>query len=1115
MRFIDKSAYTIGGYVSRRYTECGLDSIQLMGIYVYANGDRDTLSPVYTNTKGMYSITVNPFLDNLSKVVVKIASSRKVSGSKGSKTVEFEFEPQSDTVFNITSSFPNSSTLDFLDTLTYPVNMELVNACKYPLLGGQYQIRAKDEAGCYNQTFVTDNQGHVVANLPPINLTLNVEGVVNLTQQTELVVNYLRYRPQTLKMYDLHRDTLSIASANYQDSVTKQYFTYITPPTMTVEQGFSRYVCGDLAKPAIVESGKSYSLKFGIKSLYNGIYCGNKLGKIRIVNAAATKIIDTLIYSESLGGFPYYTFTAGSPNLVLPYAYTMSVEYRSEQGEILGIKNFAVIVEGTAAIPGSDVIVDLGSADQIKLPLYVVRKPPGTNSVATIEQGTSVTYEFGNNRTIGGGAGFMTEVSLAAAGVGIKAQVESLIGGEDNTTRLSKVNFSNTNAISTNGFSLTGKTKDASDVIVGTGIAAQYGLSQTIKVDSFDCKIMKFTSLQFTPNSIQTSWIYTVAHIQHLLDGYTLQKEQVQKGTLILKDKDGKELSKQAAQMKLDGYIAGWNKVLGYHRKETLPWYELCAHELSPALSDALPPFYPSRKSLIEEWRNAYCTDNKYMPGGQYNAAGKFMIKPENEQEVMNMQWSNERLRAYNVARTAIFHLENMPMETLPWIIWKYQTGALSDSTIAQSYLYMAQTAGLLSGVPAKNITFSGGVEYSESQKNVMTSSYTNESQFFLEIDTKIGLLWGVNLDLIAGTPFAGTAASVVETENWIGAMINFNYSYTTHTSSEWEGGSTTSFKLSDPDEYDQFSVTCIQGVNPAHTPYFSILGGRSSCPYEEGTIARDMPDIKVYDMATNSVSSRGSLYNVNPEETANFFLKISNKSVFNEPRVFYVYVAKINTGNAAMLIDGQNIQQFPVLVKPDEPVTTGIAFSRGPVNWDYTNIVIKIRPECYSDIQDLNQTDPDRQIVLDFHFKSPCSNITLLDPEDGWQIKRRNPFDPNSREQLLLKFTDYDTGNDKLKSARLEYRRLGANQTWTTIDGSEVDKDSLAHWDALNFLPGALRYYPFIWDITGNYTAFPDGDYEVRAVAECEVAGSDVLRGDTWLYLSEYQVVGQSRAIR
>lgn len=64
----------------------------------------------------------------------------------------------------------------------------------------------------------------------------------------------------------------------------------------------------------------------------------------------------------------------------------------------------------------------------------------------------------------------------------------------------------------------------------------------------------------------------------------------------------------------------------------------------------------------------------------------------------------------------------------------------------------------------------------------------------------------------------------------------------------------------------------------------------------------------------------------------------------------------------------------------------------------------------------------------------------------------------------------------------------------WKTIPNSYTSKDSLAAFVAANVFPNEIPYYWYIWDITDDFDRYPNGDYQIRVVAECMVEGKIVL---------------------
>jgi len=99
----------------------------------------------------------------------------------------------------------------------------------------------------------------------------------------------------------------------------------------------------------------------------------------------------------------------------------------------------------------------------------------------------------------------------------------------------------------------------------------------------------------------------------------------------------------------------------------------------------------------------------------------------------------------------------------------------------------------------------------------------------------------------------------------------------------------------------------------------------------------------------------------------------------------------------------------------------------------------------------------------------------------------------------LPIRLMDYDPSNENLLDVHLEYRRKGNGLTWHQIPSSELSPALLGDWNDQNFLASQVPYYIYSWDITGDYQTYPDGEYEVRAVADCGLGGrvySNIIRG-------------------
>jgi hypothetical protein len=974
--FHDKTAYSISGKVGRLNVNTYLDSIHVYGEYILLDSTSEVfVADAYTAPDGSYSLGFNPYRIDAIGIRIHIDSTRILVTNTGADTLHYRFRAFQTTEFTSLAGFSQNTTLNFEDTLTYPVRLAIQSACRDAITGGEFKIRVRSTDDVYDETFKTDLTGKVTAKLPPLSFIMNVEGVVNNSTQNQLVLDYLHYRPQKLDIYKMYKDSLFYAKASVWDSLTHQEFIYHRPP---------------------------------------------------------------------------------------PHRHTMTIEYRTDIGELIAVKTMSVIVEGSAALPGADIIVDLGNG-AVQLPLFTLRDPMGDGSSSTIEEGSSVTKDFAISADFMASLGLKGEMDIKAP-AGFKLEMALQTGVGAGVERTYSLSATTTEAISTSDAD--DHVGPEADVIVGAGVALQYGLVQEIKV--VNCtNITKVQKLGFSPHSIQTTWYYTVAQIKNLIAEYETKIEQVEAGTLIL-EQGGQVLSKGDAKARLATYAANWQQILTYHNKETLPWYNLCKKR-SPA-EQVLGPVYDA---AFLDWRNNFCP-----LVGNYDGDGNFNPKD-------NIVWDQELVTAYNNTMTATRVIVNVlaPLHLVGEELtkWSYSNGALTDPG-----KYVDDAYVMLHDLEAKNVTYGSGVVVNNSYESASAASTTLSLSTHLSFELWLGI--GVKTAALAGWI---AEAQIAEADVNVGPTLAFEFNLGTSLATAVEKTNNISYTLVDDDDFDQFSVTVIQGIDPHQTPYFSLLGGRSSCPQEEGTIYRDNPMMTVYDEPTQSTSAEGTAYFVEPNEPASFMLQVSNQNPFNEDRdVSITLDALSNLDGAKVMIAGTPMiagQAITLSLPPDEPILVPVSVERGYWAYDYEGLTLNIDAGCGGLAAD---NDVSKSVMLNVHFKNECSPITIAEPDGYWTILKQNVNDPNSREVLPIRLMDYDPYNDNLLETHLEYRRKGNGLAWHQIPQSELSPATLQTWNEENFLASQVPYYMYSWDITGDYSTYPDGEYEVRAVAECGLSG-------------------------
>lgn len=1064
--FLDQTAYIVKGTIAREGITCGLDSIQVNAVSVLKNGTSSVRS-VMTNTDGEYSVVIDPTQANLKEIRIQADNYKILQGQAGSNdTIFFKFRPEGQTVFTM-ADFPNlpiETTLDFTDTLTYPVKLIVQNTCELPISASKFKIRARTLDGCYDKTFETNTAGQVIANLPPLELEMNVTNVNNLTIQNIQALEYLEYRPVKLDLYTIHKDTARYLTALQLDSLTQRKFTYHKPPNISIVSGLNRFFCDDPSKSAIIDQDEKVKLKITVTENHNGQDCPVAEGYIRIINAAATESDPLIIpFVDSINGFPLYEFVGGSPNLVEPFLQGLTIEYFSENNDFLGSVIQPIFVQGTAAVPGTDIIVNPSKNDQVQFPLFILRDPPGDGSSSTISAGETFTGSISVNQAEEGGATFFTNLKFLIFGVGASFNFEATLGGGGSQGKNWEYSVTTTQELSTSDSDL--RIGRKADVIAGVGLSMQYGLVQELRAGCDT--IYQTTRLGFSPHSVNTTWIYTVEQIEGIIEGYRTDSARVEAGTLQITRGDSVLTRTQALSL-LETYKSNWKQVLEYHDLKTLPHYLLCSSPPDTVLPQNI-------QNAISGWKNQFCTKI-----GTFDDKGNFKMN-----DPSTIVWNNELIRLYNAAGTAIRNLRDATPNPGGPLVWQYGTRTSIDDYVDNQY-------NALFGPLAENITFGGGTSITKTIETAQASSKSFSSSFNFGTTIELSNDFDEDLGLVMAPLGIGVLKRAADFMSTIGGRVNFEYKIEEERTATEAKTVTIGYTLTDNDVGDQFSVAVIQGASQNHTPYFSTFGGRSGCPAEDVTIKRDDISLKLYDPETGATFSEQTKYDVPADDPAVFFVQMTNQNPFNETRHLSIYVDNATNLNGARVQLGSTYigEDQYVFLPPGQPVTVPLTIQRGLVAYEHPDITICAYPYCYDGAITFDQL---KCIKVSAYFQNPCSPVTIVKPGDNWVINRRNPLIASSRETLPIFIADYNATNPILESVKLQYRRLGAGTDWEDIPLSDYKEPNfiltaaaLQEYNDTTFLPGQRPTFPFIWDITDNFDRYPDGDYEIRAVALC-----------------------------
>jgi len=129
--------------------------------------------------------------------------------------------------------------------------------------------------------------------------------------------------------------------------------------------------------------------------------------------------------------------------------------------------------------------------------------------------------------------------------------------------------------------------------------------------------------------------------------------------------------------------------------------------------------------------------------------------------------------------------------------------------------------------------------------------------------------------------------------------------------------------------------------------------------------------------------------------------IQIANGNPFHSTRDIKVrQVLSQNPYGARLKLSGQALVDNTFInVSPDQPLVMEMTVERGLSEYAYQNLQVVVMPVCYGD-PDITYTLTDGDtITFSVYFTNPCSDIVLVDPEEGWVIQRRNLSSTTNQE--------------------------------------------------------------------------------------------------------------------
>lgn len=333
----------------------------------------------------------------------------------------------------------------------------------------------------------------------------------------------------------------------------------------------------------------------------------------------------------------------------------------------------------------------------------------------------------------------------------------------------------------------------------------------------------------------------------------------------------------------------------------------------------------------------------------------------------------------------------------------------------------------------------------------------------------------GLDMTGVFAVEFNGSGIGIKTATTTLGGRAGTEQSITTNPMT-WE------FTLEDNDLYDRFTVD-VYDPKDGGSPVFINRGGRSRCPYEgpqysnfydpavdfisshtknanktisDGTVQIEAPVIEVIGSSIKE--------NVPAKSAATFTIRLKNNS--NHKLEYQLGVAEESNANGAIVkVDGldpsrlYNMDSQMVVVKV-------VTIERGPESYVYDDIEVEFESPCEERIKS--------SVKLSARFTPTCTDLAIKSPFNNWVVNT------NSNNRLPVVVENYDINFSYFNNFQLEYKSKAASE-WKLLERFT----KAAPLGSSNHIPRTSAVTTYEWD---SLNEVKDGLFEIRAVSNCHL---------------------------
>lgn len=734
-------------------------------------------------------------------------------------------------------------------------------------------------------------------------------------------------------------------------------------------------------------------------------------------NIDAANLASNQLLLDSLG-HAAYTFVTGFPNITDPFTRTLNITYTTGNTTKQWNQNgkFKAIVLGE--LPTGTNFVTSGP-DRV---LMVLRDPPGSNSSAYFEEGTTVTqttshegsYVTNNEATTLTKFG-LTTTTFAGIGAGVIVEASSVF-----------------------------------DLTVGAEVNAEVTTNNT---QTFTTTTTKRISTDDTEDYVGANGDVFIGSATNLLFGNArmVDLEKQTDGSFKIAKKDGITTGLK--------FGTGFNYTQNYVENTLLPNFELMRNALlqepgtvSGTGNATEDPIYVSKVSKDNE-KFGSDNDDKDVWGSQ--AASANALEGPSYQMILPNGYENARDSAGN----KMVYQDKVRWYNQQIKLWKQ---LLADNEEAKLTAKKNSEKYLI-----ENTSFSAGATIEKSVAATTVDEKTSETEY--EVLAVVGGETGFSINQTTGlTVTLKTSQGTRQVSS---------------TANTTENTATMGYTLKENGDDDALSVDIFNAPD-GNGPIFLTRGGQTSCPYEDryvtkyykpgeefsaATMQIEKPELTVENAFATDVPSGG---------VANFTLIMRNNSETNEDVWFQLApVDESNERGARITIDGVPLGDGRVfLVSASKELRKQLQVSQTDQSiLDYDDIKLVLRSQCQFDPTGVWPVIADT-VAVTAKFVPSCSDIVLDVPT--------RVVNTQTGPKVTMTVKGYNRNFGTFRGFRIQYKGE-RDVNWSTAQ-TYVNADSLRkqpEYADAKVIEGAS--VPYTFDMT-NSALYPDQTYLFRAQTIC-----------------------------